>query len=194
MSRIGRQPVPIPQGVTVTVDKDNTVKVKGPKGELEQWVDPIIEVKVDGDKVVLSRKAETRRARSLHGLYRTLVFNMVKGVTEGYEKSLDVIGVGYKAEQRGRGVMLSLGFSHQVYFVPPEGVEVVVEPMKTKVMAEGTPNQYLIARIKVRGIDKQKVGQVAAKMRAIKPPDPYKSKGIRYSDERVKLKVGKAGI
>ena len=119
---------------------------------------------------------------------------MVKGVTEGYEKSLDVIGVGYKAEQRGRGIMLSLGFSHQVYFVPPEGVEVVVEPMKTKVMAEGTPNQYLIARIKVRGIDKQKVGQVAAKIRAIKPPDPYKSKGIRYSDERVKLKVGKAGI
>ncbi len=194
MSRIGRKPIPIPDGVQVTVDDDNTVRVKGPKGELSQWVDPIIEVEVGDGQVVLRRKAETRRAKSMHGLYRTLVANMIKGVSEGFEKKLEVIGVGYRAEQRGRGIMLSLGYSHQIFFVPPEGVEVIVEPITTKVVAEGTPNQYLTAVITVRGCDKQLVGYVAAQIRSLKKPDVYKSKGIRYMGERVRLKAGKAGV
>ncbi|MCD6417385.1 50S ribosomal protein L6 [bacterium] len=194
MSRVGRKPIKIPNGVDISVDSDNTVRIKGPKGELVQWVDPIIEVVRDGDELRVNRKSEVRRARSLHGLYRNLLANMITGVSEGFERKLEVIGVGYRAEQRGRAIILSLGYSHQIYFVPPEGVEVVAEPVGTKVYAEGTPNQYLTAIITVKGADKQQVGQVAAKIRSFKPPDVYKSKGIRYIEERVSLKAGKTGV
>ncbi len=193
MSRVGKNPIQIPKGVTIKVEKDNTVRVKGSKGELSQWVDPIIKVKVADSEVQLDRKAENRRARSLHGLYRNLVANMVVGVSEGFERKLDIIGTGYKVEQRGRGVIFSLGYSHQIFVVPPEGIEIVAEPIAIKVYADGAPNQYLTATVTVKGLDKQLVGQMAAKIRKLKPPDVYKSKGIRYSDERIHLKAGKTG-
>lgn len=194
MSRVGKKPIPIPKGVEIAVDTDNTVRVKGPLGELSQFVDPVIEVSINGDNIVVQRKANHRRARSMHGLYRNIIANMVKGVSEGFQRKLEVIGVGYKAEQRGRAILLSLGYSHQIFFIPPDEVEVIAEPMATKVYAENTPNQYLTATITVKGADKQKVGQIAARIRSLRPPDVYKSKGIRYIDERVSLKAGKTGI
>jgi len=193
MSRVGKKPVEIPKGVSVKVEKNNTVVVKGPKGELSQWVDPIINVKVEGNTVTFAKNNESRRARSMHGLYRNLIANMITGVSTGFEKKLEVIGVGYKAEQKGRAILLSLGYSHQIFFVPPEGIEVIAEPINQKIYAEGTPNQYLAANITVRGIDKQQVGQVAAKIKGLRMPDVYKSKGIRYADERIHLKAGKTG-
>ncbi len=193
MSRIGKKPVEIPDGVSVRIEKDNTVIVKGPKGELSQWVDPIINVKVDGKNVIFTKNNESRRARSMHGLYRNLIANMITGVSTGFEKKLEVIGVGYKAEQRGRAILLSLGYSHQIFFVPPEGIELVAQPIAQKIYAEGTPNQYLTANITVKGIDKQQVGQVAARIKRLRLPDVYKSKGIRYADERIHLKAGKTG-
>ena len=192
MSRIGRKPIEIPKGVEVRID-GNTVTIKGPKGELSQEISPEIEVKVENGEIVLTRKKESRQARAMHGLYRSLIANMVTGVTQGFEKKLEVIGVGYKAEQRGRGVIFDLGYSHKIFFIPPEGVEVVAEPITKKVYAEGTPNQYLTAVVTVKGTDKQLVGQVAAKIRELRPPDVYKSKGVRYADERVHLKAGKSG-
>ncbi|RKZ32515.1 50S ribosomal protein L6 [bacterium] len=194
MSRVGKTPIDIPDGVKVNIDKNNLVKVKGPKGELSEQINPLIKVAVEGNQVVVTRTAEHNQARSMHGLYRNLIANMIQGVSTGYEKKLEVIGVGYRVEQRGNAVMFSLGYSHQIFFIPPEGVEIIAEPISKKVYADGTPNQYLIATITVKGIDKQKVGQVAAKIRQLRPPDIYKSKGIRYAEERLHLKAGKAGV
>ena len=193
MSRIGNNPIEIPQKVGVKID-GNTVSVKGPEGELHDTLPPEVTVRQEDDAVIVNRINETKYAKKMHGLSRSLVENMIIGVNEGYEKNLEVIGVGYKVENLGSGIMLSLGLSHQIYFVPPDGIELETETPKRKVTADGTPNQLLTGKIKVKGPDKQQVGQVAAKIRALKPPDVYKSKGIRYADERVHIKAGKAAV
>lgn len=175
MSRIGRKPIPIPQGVEVKLEGEQ-VMVKGPKGVLSQRVLPEIEVKVLDGEVRVERKVETRRARALHGLMRSLIANMVHGVTQGFEKRLEIVGVGYRAQLEGRTLRLALGYSHPVLYPIPEGIDIEV-PQPTKIV--------------VKGIDKQKVGQVAAEIRALREPDSYKGKGIRYEGEVVRLKVGK---
>jgi len=178
MSRVGKSPIEIPSGVTVTVD-GRTVRVKGPKGELTTEITGDIAVSVDGNTVTLERGSETKETRSLHGTMRALVANAVTGVSEGFAKNLDIIGVGYSAELKGRTLHMKLGYSHPSIFEPPEGVEIEV-PAPT--------------RIVVRGIDRQRVGQVAADIRALKPPEPYKGKGIRYHDEYVRRKAGKLAV
>ncbi|MEL6614782.1 MAG: 50S ribosomal protein L6 [Bacteroidota bacterium] len=184
MSRIGNLPVAIPGGVTVDVAKNNTITVKGAKGELTYQADPDMTVTVEGDELVVSRPTDQKRHRSIHGLTRSLVANMVQGVSEGYSKSLEVIGVGYRADAKkmaGMDVLeLALGFSHPIYFVPPDGIDIEAETIRGK-------NPI----IKITGIDKQLVGQVAAKIRALRPPEPYKGKGVRYTDEYVRRKAGK---
>lgn len=176
MSRIGKNPVPIPSGVDVSMTADE-ITVKGPKGTLSQALHAGIDVAVEGDEVVVSRPNEGREARQLHGLYRTLVSNMVVGVTEGYSKTLDIVGVGYRAAKQGNGLKLQLGFSHDVNIDAIDGIEFDV------------PNQNQII---VKGISKQQVGQVAANLRAIRPPEPYKGKGVKYADETILRKAGKA--
>jgi len=177
MSRIGRLPVSVPSGVTVTVT-DHEVAVKGPKGQLKlSYPEPII-VKVEGNSVTVARPNEDKRSRQLHGLTRTLVTNMVDGVTKGFSKNLEIQGVGYRAQMQGKKLGLQLGFSHPVVFEPPQGVEIKVE---------GTN------KIQISGADKQQVGQTAAQIRSIRPPEPYKGKGIRYEGEYVRRKLGKAG-
>lgn len=175
MSRIGKKPIPIPQGVEVKVEGEQ-VMVRGPKGALSQRVPPEIEVRVLDGEIRVERRAETRRARALHGLVRSLIANMVHGVTQGFEKRLEIVGVGYRAQLEGRTLRLALGYSHPVLYPIPEGIDIEV-PQPTKVV--------------VKGIDKQKVGQVAAEIRALREPDSYKGKGIRYEGEVVRLKVGK---
>jgi large subunit ribosomal protein L6 len=175
MSRIGRQPVPVPSGVTVTIDGVH-VTVKGPKGELTQRLPKEITAKVDDGQVVVSRPSDQSNHRALHGLSRTLVANMVEGVTNGYRKTLEIVGVGYRAEKKGKGVHLQLGFSHPIQYDAPAGVSLEV-PQPTQVTVEG--------------IDKQLVGQVAAEIRAFRPPEPYKGKGVRYQGEHVRRKAGK---
>ncbi len=178
MSRIGKAPIPVPSGVDVTV-ADGTVTVKGPKGTLSQAIPGAITVRLDGDVLVVERPDDARENRALHGMFRSLVNNMVTGVTEGFRKELDIVGVGYRAAAQGKNKLdMALGFSHPVVVEAPEGIEFVV-PAPTK--------------IEVHGIDKQLVGQVAADIRALRKPEPYKGKGIRYSDERVRRKAGKAG-
>ncbi|MBZ4672533.1 MAG: rplF [Deferribacteraceae bacterium] len=177
MSRIGKVPVNIPAGVEVKVD-DEKIIVKGPKGELQQKLHNKISVAVDGNQVVVSKKDESQLARSLYGLYRTLIYNMVEGVLKGYEKKLEIVGVGYRAALKGKDLDLSLGFSHPVIVSPPEGIEFAVEGQQ---------------KIVVRGIDKQLVGQVAADIRKIRRPEPYKGKGVRYEGERIVRKAGKTG-
>ncbi len=177
MSRIGKKPIQIPQGVTVEV-APSEVRVKGPKGSLTVAIDPDMRVIVEDGVVRVERPTDSRRHRSLHGLTRTLIANAVQGVTQGYTKELEIKGIGYRAKLSGRALELSVGFSHPVIFEPPEGVTIEV-PEPTK--------------IRVSGIDKQLVGQVAADIRAIRPPDAYKGKGIRYAGEVVRLKPGKAG-
>ncbi len=177
MSRIGKKPISLPQGVTVEV-QPGLVRVKGPKGALEVAVDPEMKVVVEDGVVRVERPSDARRHRALHGLTRTLIANAVTGVTEGYTKELEIKGIGYRAKMSGTKLELNVGFSHPVIFEPPEDVKIEVpEP----------------TRIRVSGIDKQKVGQVAANIRAIRPPDAYKGKGIRYVGEVVRLKPGKAG-
>ncbi len=178
MSRIGRKPVAIPNGVSVTVT-GNKVAVKGPKGELSYEHLPAIAVAVEGNEIAISRTEETKAARERHGLTRALVQNMVTGVTDGYEKKLEVIGVGFKTAVKGQVLTLNIGFSHPVDFAIPQGVTI----------AQDEKNKNLLY---IRGIDRQLVGQVASDIRALKPPEPYKGKGIRYSDEHVRRKVGKA--
>lgn len=175
MSRIGNKPVEIPDGVEVEVEPGR-VKVKGPKGELTQEISRDMTVEVGDGLVTVARPTDRGPHRALHGLTRSLVQNMVTGVTEGYEKHLEIQGVGYRAQAKGKGLELSLGFSHPVTVEPVEGIEFEV-PQPTEIV--------------VRGIDKQKVGQVAANIRESRPPEPYKGKGIRYRDERVARKVGK---
>ena len=178
MSRIGRLPVTIPAGVTVEIDENNKVTVKGPKGTLERELPTEMEIKVDGETIVVTRPNDLKRMKSLHGLTRTLINNMVVGVTNGYEKVLEVNGVGYRAAKSGNKLTLSLGYSHPVEMIDPEGVETVVEGQN---------------KIVVKGIDKEKVGQYAAEIRDKRRPEPYKGKGIKYSDEVIRRKVGKTG-
>ena len=178
MSRIGRMPIAVPAGVTVDIAENNKVTVKGPKGELTRVLPEAMDIKVDGEEVVVSRPNDLKKNKALHGLTRTLIYNMVVGVTEGYEKKLEVNGVGYRAQKQGKKLVLSLGYSHPVEMTDPEGIETVVD---------GT------AKIIVKGIDKEKVGQFAAEIRTKRPPEPYKGKGIKYSDEYIRRKVGKTG-
>ena len=178
MSRIGRMPIAIPAGVTVDVAENNKVTVKGPKGTLERVLPEGIEIKVEGDVVNVTRPDETKRMKSLHGLTRTLVNNMVVGVTEGYSKKLEVNGVGYRAQKTGKTLVLTLGYSHPVEMTDPEGIDVEVPDQNTVI---------------VKGIDKEKVGQYAAEIRSKREPEPYKGKGIKYADEVIRRKVGKTG-
>lgn len=177
MSRIGRKPITIPAGVTVTVD-GNTVRVKGPKGELAQEIQPEMRVEVADGQILVHRPSDAKQHRAFHGLTRALVANMVTGVTEGFSKGLEIVGVGYRAEKKGKTLVLNVGYSHQVEYPEPEGITI------------NTPNPTTVI---VEGIDKQKVGQVAAEIRAVRPPEPYKGKGIRYQGEYVRRKAGKAG-
>ncbi|MEM1041921.1 MAG: 50S ribosomal protein L6 [Bacteroidota bacterium] len=180
MSRIGQQPIPVADGVTVTVADNNVVTAKGPKGELMVPVDPDLTVKVEGGEVLVERPTEQQRHRSMHGLYRSLIDNAVIGVTEGYKKQLEVIGVGYRAEVNNGVLELALGFSHPIFFLPPDDITITTESARGK-------NPL----ITIEGIDKQMVGQVAAKIRALRPPEPYKGKGVRYVGEYVRRKAGK---
>ena len=178
MSRIGRMPIAVPAGVTVDIAENNQVTVKGPKGTLERVLHAEMEIKLDGTTVTVSRPNDLKKMKSLHGLTRTLINNMVVGVSAGFEKKLEVNGVGYKAQKNGKTLVLSLGYSHPVEMVDPEGLEVTVE------------GQNLIV---VKGIDKEKVGQYAAEIRSKREPEPYKGKGIKYVDEVIRRKVGKTG-
>ena len=178
MSRIGRQPVAIGKGVEVNV-ADGRVRVKGPKGQLEEAVAPHCSVEVKSGEVLVHRDGEEKRAKAMHGLMRALVANMVKGVTDGFSRSLDIVGVGYRAEVANKKLTLTIGFSHPVVMEIPQGLEVVAESQ---------------TRLLVRGASKQQVGQFAAEIRKVREPEPYKGKGIRYVDEQVRRKVGKTGV
>ena len=178
MSRIGRMPVPIRSGVELRVDGD-LVKVKGPKGALEQGLAPFVRVEIADGQALVHREAEHKRAKAAHGLMRSLIANMVTGVTDGFSKTLDIIGVGYRAEVSGGNVKLSVGYSHPVLLAIPQGLEVAAESQ---------------TRLVVRGADKQKVGQFASEIRKVRPPEPYKGKGIRYANEHIRRKVGKSGV
>ena len=178
MSRIGRSPITVPSGVTVAIDDEHRVTVKGPQGELARQVPAAISIRQDGDVLLVERPDDQRQNRALHGLTRSLVANMVQGVTEGYSKELEIVGVGYRALPKGPSSLgLALGFSHPVFVEAPEGVTFDV-PTATRII--------------IKGIDKEKVGQVAADIRKLKKPEPYKGKGIRYAGERVVRKAGKA--
>ncbi|HTE08367.1 MAG TPA: 50S ribosomal protein L6 [Flavitalea sp.] len=181
MSRIGKQPVVVPAGVTVTVSKENLLTVKGPKGELKQLVDRDITLEVKDGQVLFSRPTDQIRHRAMHGLYRSLVDNMVQGVTQGFKKNLELVGVGFKASNQGNLLDLSLGFSHNIVFEIPKELSV-----KTGQEKGDNPKIYL------EGIDKQLIGQVAAKLRGLRKPEPYKGKGVRYIGEAVRRKAGKA--
>ena len=178
MSRIGRHPIAIPAGVTVEIAENNVVTVKGPKGTLEKALPTEMEIKQEGEEIVVTRPNDLKKMKSLHGLTRTLVANMVTGVTKGYEKVLEINGVGYRAQKQGKKLVLSLGYSHPVEMEDPEGLEVVVDGQN---------------KIIVKGIDKEKVGQYAAEIREKRAPEPYKGKGIKYADEVIRRKVGKTG-
>ena len=178
MSRIGKMPIAIPAGVTVEIAENNKVTVKGPKGTLERVLPSEMDIKMEGSEIVVSRPNDLKKMKSLHGLTRTLINNMVIGVTEGYEKKLEVNGVGYRAQKQGKKLVLSLGYSHPVEMEDPEGLETVLD------------GQNIIV---VMGIDKEKVGQYAAEIRAKRAPEPYKGKGIKYADEVIRRKVGKTG-
>jgi large subunit ribosomal protein L6 len=177
MSRIGKKPIEIPAGVTVT-NNNNTVTVKGPKGELTRLFNPDIEIKVEENIINVSRPSDAKDHRALHGTTRALLSNMVEGVSKGFEKGLELIGVGYRAQKQGNKLILSVGYSHPVEITPEEGVEVEV-PSNTKLI--------------VKGINKERVGALAANIRDVRPPEPYKGKGIRYEGEFVRRKEGKTG-
>jgi large subunit ribosomal protein L6 len=181
MSRIGKLPVNLPKGVTVSISGDNVVSVKGPLGELTQVVDKDLKVEVVGNDVILSRPTESKNHKSLHGLYRALIHNMVVGVSEGYKKELELVGVGYRAEAKGQNLEMSLGFSHEVILQLPDEVKV-----ETKTERRANPI------ITLRCIDKQLIGHVAAKIRSLRPPEPYKGKGIKFVGEQLRRKAGKS--
>ncbi|QBD85886.1 50S ribosomal protein L6 [Clostridium tetani] len=178
MSRIGRLPIAIPNGVTVTVSPENVVTVKGPKGELTKTMHPNIDIAIEENSVIVTRKNDEKQNRSLHGLTRSLVNNMVVGVTEGYEKKLELVGVGYRAQLQGKKLVLNLGFSHPVEIEAKEG---------TEFQLDGTN------KITVKGIDKELVGDVASDIRSWRKPEPYKGKGIKYENEAIRRKEGKTG-
>ena len=177
MSRIGKQPIPIPKGVTINIDGQN-ISVKGAKGELSDEMPPEIKFEQEGEEIVVTRRNESRNARQRHGLVRTLIANMVEGVSNGYQKKLEIQGVGYRASLQGQKLVMALGYSHPVEFDPPEGIQFAVE---------GNTN------VTITGIDKAVVGNTAATVRAARPPEPYKGKGVRYAGEQVRRKAGKAG-
>ena len=178
MSRIGRMPIAVPAGVTVDIAENNKVTVKGPKGELSRVLPEAMDIKLDGDNVVVTRPNDLKKNKSLHGLTRTLIYNMIIGVTEGYTKVLEVNGVGYRAQKQGKKLVLSLSYSHPVEMEDPEGIETVLDGQN---------------KITVKGIDKEKVGQYAAEIRSKRAPEPYKGKGIKYETEVIRRKVGKTG-
>ena len=178
MSRIGRKPVALPAGVEITVSDANVVTVKGPKGELTQQIDPRITVKVEDNQILITRPSDVRQDRAQHGLSRTLINNMVEGVTKGFEKKLKIVGVGYRAEKKGNTLVMNLGYSHPVEMEDPEGIT-----------TEAPDNTTIV----VKGIDKALVGNYAAIIRAWRKPEPYKGKGIRYENEQVRRKEGKTG-
>lgn len=175
MSRIGKKPIEIKKGAIVEIS-NGTIKVKGPNGELTQTYDKRINITVENNQVVLTRSSDEKQVRALHGLYRALIQNMIVGVTDGYTKKLEIVGVGYRAEWKGRGLQLALGYSHPIFFIPPKEVKIEV-PAPTNIV--------------VSGIDKQLVGQIAAKIRSFRPPEPYNGKGIRYEGEQIIRKAGK---
>jgi len=177
MSRIGRKPIQLPAGVEFT-KKDNVVTVKGPLGQLQRELHRLMNVQLQDDKILVTRNSDSKEERSLHGLTRTLVANMVDGVTKGYSKTLELVGVGYRATKQGDAVVINIGYSHPVNIVPPAGIELEV-PLPTKIV--------------VKGIDKEAVGSLAANIRAVREPEPYKGKGIKYDTERIRRKVGKTG-
>ena len=177
MSRVGRMPIAVPAGVTVTIAENNHVTVKGPKGTLERTLPAEMTIKQEGEEIVVSRPNDLKKNKALHGLTRSLLNNMITGVVEGYKKELEVNGVGFRAQKSGKKLTLNLGFSHPVEMEDPEGVEVAVDGNK----------------IIVSGIDKEKVGQYAAEIRDKKRPEPYKGKGIKYADEHIRRKVGTTG-
>jgi large subunit ribosomal protein L6 len=177
MSRVGKLPIPLPRGVTVEI-QESEVTVKGPKGELHRSFHPSMSITLKDDNIVVSRPSDQKVHRALHGLTRSLLANMVEGVDRGFEKVLDIVGVGYRAQKSGDNLVLQVGYAHTVEISPPAGISLVTEGAN---------------RIKVLGIDKELVGEMAAQIRAVRPPDSYKGKGIRYSGERIRLKPGKAG-
>lgn len=176
MSRVGRKILELPEGVTINIADDNTVTVKGPKGELARQFHADMTIKIEDNVLTVERPSDNKEHRALHGTTRSIIGNMVEGVTKGFEKSLEIIGVGYRAQKSGNKLIINAGYSHPVEIVPEEGVEVEV-PANTKVI--------------VRGIDKERVGALAANIRAVRPPEPYKGKGIRYEGEYVRRKEGK---
>lgn len=177
MSRIGRKPVTVPQNVTVTLD-GNTVNVKGPRGELQRTIHPDMRLSMENGEVTVTRPSDDQNHKALHGLSRTLVANMVEGVSDGFRKTLELVGVGYKAEVRPYGLQLALGFSHPVEVKAPAGIKLTA-PIPTQIIVEGA--------------NKEVVGQVAAEIRSLRPPEPYKGKGVKYQGEQVRRKAGKAG-
>ena len=183
MSRIGNLPIQIPDGVQVDISKGNLVKVKGPKGELEQQIDPDIALKIENDIIKVSRPTEQRRHKAMHGLYRSLVSNMVEGVSKGFKIQQEVVGVGFKANSQGQMLELSIGFSHDVIFIIPNEVKVTTETVKGK-------NPI----ITLESHDKQLLGQIAAKIRELRKPEPYKGKGIKYVGENIRRKAGKIAV
>ncbi|RKY77580.1 50S ribosomal protein L6 [candidate division KSB1 bacterium] len=178
MSRVGKQPISIPQGVEVE-QKGDVVIVKGQKGQLEEKIHPDMKIVIKDGVLTVERPDDNRFNRALHGLTRSLIYNMVVGLTEGFQKALEIVGVGYRAELKGRSLVLLLGYSHPIYFVPPEDITIEV-PAPTKII--------------VKGVSKQLVGQVAAKIRSFRPPEPYKGKGVRYEGEHVRRKAGKVNV
>jgi large subunit ribosomal protein L6 len=177
MSRIGKRPIPLPKGVTVTVE-GNTVKVKGPKGELQRTVHPELTIALENGELTVTRPSDEARHKALHGLSRTLVANMVEGTAKGFQKTLELVGVGYKAEKRPYGLQLALGFSHPIEYKAPKGITLSA-PQPTQIVIDGA--------------DKEIVGQVAAEIRSLRPPEPYKGKGVKYQGEQIRRKAGKAG-
>ena len=180
MSRIGKAPVVVPSSVTIDISADNLVKVKGPKGELSEKVDPALSISIEDGTLTVSRPDDSKYNRSMHGLYRSLINNMVVGVTEGYKVDLEAVGVGYRASNTGQILELSLGYSHPIHFYVPEDIKLETATDKGKA-----------PRITLEGIDKQLIGQVAAKIRSFRKPEPYKGKGVRFIGEQIRRKAGK---
>lgn len=184
MSRIGRSPITVPAKVQVNWTEDNLVTVKGPKGELSQKVDPELTLKLENGTLEVSRPSDSKPHKAKHGLYRTLINNMVVGVTTGFTKQLEIHGVGYRASKVGSNLVIQVGYSHPVEVQPPDGITLAVDGVDPATKA---------TKVSVSGIDKQQVGEVAATIRSIRKPEPYKGKGIRYANEKIRRKVGKAG-
>lgn len=178
MSRIGKEPVAITEGVKITLGDENEITVKGPKGELTRKFHPVMKFEMEEDKILVTRPDDAKQNKALHGLSRSLLYNMVQGVSQGYSRDLEIVGIGYKSELKGRNLLMTLGYSHPILFVPPEGVEVTINNK------QGT-------ELTISGVDKEIVGDSAAKIRSFKKPEPYKGKGIRYKDEYVPRKAGK---